>query len=127
MTSTVTLPNGRAVTLAAYVRAWNLLREAPPGELFTGFDSFDPRRPMKAEEIRRRMRAGLHERISEAIPYTLRGLACSLPPRGRKRSPDWQRAARHCAREVNTPRLIVRWVPRDFRARLAHRIAEVAP
>lgn len=125
MIRTVTLPSGQAVTLSAYVRAWNLIRAAAPEVLFTGFDSFDQRRPMAAGQIRRRMLAGLHERISEAIPYTLRGLACSVPPRGRKYSSDWQRAARHCAREVNTQRLIVRWVTRDFRERLAHRITEV--
>ena len=68
------------------------------------------------------MRRGLHERITEAVPYTLRGLVCPLPPKGRKWDPDWQREARHCAREVNTPRLIVRWVPRDFALRLAHRV-----
>lgn len=46
------------------------------------------------------------------------------PRRGRKDDPDWERAARHAARAVNTPRLIVRpsEVPAEFRARLAHRL-----
>jgi Uri superfamily endonuclease len=42
--------------------------------------------------------------------------------KGRKWHHDWQRAAIQTAYAVNTPRLIVRWVPWDLRHRLAHRI-----
>jgi hypothetical protein len=46
-------------------------------------------------------------------------------PRGRKDCSDWDRAARDCARWVNTPRLRVYtgMIPFEFRSRLAHRIA----
>lgn len=50
------------------------------------------------------------------------------PVRGRKVEADWQRDAARAARRVNTPRLIVRdtEIPREFRHRLAHRLAHVA-
>lgn len=49
------------------------------------------------------------------------------PADWRKLEPDWQRAAGHTARAVNTPRLRVyeREVMPEFRARLAHRIVQI--
>lgn len=41
---------------------------------------------------------------------------------GRKWDWQWQVEAQRTARAVNTPRLVVRWVPKEFRERLAHRI-----
>jgi hypothetical protein len=41
---------------------------------------------------------------------------------GRKWSSDWFNQARRTAREVNTPRLVVRWIPFEFRKQLAHRL-----
>jgi hypothetical protein len=114
----ITLPRGRAVTLGFYVRVWKLVKAADPETAVTGFFSA----PSTAQATLREIRKAMHERISEAIPYRHRGSASPLPPIGRKWGSDWQRAARYCAREVNTPRLIVRYVPHDFRERLAHRI-----
>lgn len=126
MTRCITLPNGYVVPLGAYVAAWRRVRAADPAREFTGFDSFDSRRAQPAAEILRLLRAGMHERISGAIPYCKRGTrGATVTARSvRKLDPDWQREARRCAREVNTPRLVVRYVPREFRERLAHRIWE---
>ena len=44
------------------------------------------------------------------------------PLRGRKDDPDWQRMIQNVAREVNTPRLIVHWLPRELKPRLSHRL-----
>lgn len=62
-------------------------------------------------------RARLMEKIEAHDPTT-------PDPFWRKVQPEWQRDARRTADQVNTPRLIVRWVPRDLRERLKHRIAE---
>lgn len=66
--------------------------------------------PMTFEEFRAWFRACLDRKISNE------------PSRGRKDCRDWFMQAWRTAQEVNTPRLIVRWVPHEFRARLAHRI-----
>lgn len=47
---------------------------------------------------------------------------CDEPNRGRKDCPEWDALVRRTAREVNTPRLIVRWVPFELRSRLGHRL-----
>jgi len=41
---------------------------------------------------------------------------------GRKWESDWYWQAWRIARDVNTPRLVVRWVPKEFRERLQHRL-----
>lgn len=108
MIRVVTLPNGRQVPLRAYVAAWRVVRKNP-AESFKGFGHFS----MTGAEIRRELLAGMHDRINRhAAGHGL----------GRKWDGDWQRAAEQTARAVNTPRLIVRWIPTDLRARLAHRL-----
>lgn len=122
MIRTVTLGSGRSVTLGAYVRAWRRVIAADPdtpvSEDLRGWGR------STAGVARRQFLQGMHERISEAVPYRERGTpgATAKARQFRKLDPDWQRAARLCAREVNTPRRIVRYVPREFRERLAHRI-----
>ena len=109
----VTLPNGRACGLGKYVAAWRKLRKivaADPDAQVSGFDYF----PCAAWEVLRDLRVGMHDRINKHDPRY---------GHGRKWSSDWQRAATHCANAVNTPRLIVRYVPPDFRVRLAHRVS----
>jgi hypothetical protein len=103
------LPNGRAVRPAVYVSAWRTLKGLPPGELVKGF-GYDPER---ADHVLREMRYGLHDRINRHLP----GFGV-----GRKWHHNWQRAALQCASRVNTPRLVVRWVPADLKARLSHRL-----
>jgi hypothetical protein len=105
----VVLPNGRRCGLGTYVLAWRTMLKMNPQELVKGWGHFSE----PAGYVLRELRAGMHDRINRHIP----GYG-----RGRKWNADWQRAAGHCANAVNTPRLIVRWVPRDLYARLAHRI-----
>jgi len=81
----------------------------PARESVRGFGHF----AQPASEILTALRDGMHDRINRHIPKY---------GEGRKWDHDWQRAAMQCANFVNTPRLIVRWVPQDLKARLAHRI-----
>lgn len=110
----VTLGNGRRVGLASYVAAWRACLAA------------DPAQPIRmdlhglpgstAADVLRQFRDGLHDRINRHIPgYGV----------GRKWSPDWQREAIHFAAQVNTPRLVVRYLPKDFRGlRFMHRLPD---
>lgn len=109
----VTLASGRRVSLGAYVAAWRTVRRADPNARFRGapdawFGEIEP-----AERILRQFRAGLHSRINRHLPDY---------GRGRKWSQDWQREALQTAGKVNTPRLIVRWIPADLMPRLSHRL-----
>lgn len=106
----ITLPNGKRCSIPMYVKAWRLLLTLPPQEPISGFSWWTE----SAADVLREIRAGMHDRINRHDPaYGV----------GRKWSPDWQRAAGHCARAVNTPRLIVRQIhPADLRARLSHRL-----
>lgn len=107
----VTLGDGTRVTLAAYSAAWRACTAAAPGTEFRrGLCGYGSR---TREEILEEFRDGVHDRINRRIPWY---------GRGRKWDGGWQRDARRTAREVNTPRLVVRWVPREFEARLRHRV-----
>ncbi len=107
----ITLGDGTRVTLAAYSAAWRACTAAAPGATFSrGLCGYGSR---TREEILGEFRDGVHDRINRHAP----GFGA-----GRKWDSDWQRDAYRTAREVNTPRLIVRWVPRDFEARLRHRV-----
>lgn len=105
----IRLPNGRSVGLGKYVAAWRKLRKMNPDDQVRGFGYF----PEDAAYILREMRFGMHDRIN-------RHIACYGV--GRKWDQDWQQHAMQAAHAVNTPRLVVRWVPPDLRKRLAHRI-----
>lgn len=105
----ITLPDGHHCSLGKYVEAWSILRGAYHNSNVSGFDHF----PMTAPEVLRELRYGMHDRINRHIPG--HGI-------GRKWDQNWQRAALQTALAVNTPRLIVRYCPPDFRVRLAHRI-----
>jgi len=110
-TRVVGLPNGRQVTLGEYVRSWRALLDMDRDAQVAGFDYFAD----SAARILARLAEGLHDRINRHVPgYGV----------GRKWSDDWQRAAAQTARAVNTPRLIVRWIPKDLAARLSHRITK---
>lgn len=102
------LPNGGQCTLGTYVASWKTLLTMDPGAEVGGFD-YDAR---KAGYVLSALAEGLHDRINRHDPrYGV----------GRKWSDTWQADAYRTARMVNTPRLIVRWVPKDLAARLAHR------
>lgn len=103
---------GRAVTLAAYVKAWERALSMPGESVVLGAPS-DSRLPSTAAEALREFRAGLHDRINRHVPSY---------GNGRKWESDWQRAARYTAALVSRPRAVVDWIPRDLQARLAHRL-----
>ena len=107
----VTLGDGKRVSLGSYVRVWRFALGLPTGTPLSR--DLQDRWPSERETVVRQFRAGMHDRISRHLPWY---------GRGRKWCHDWQRAATQCAAAVNTPRLIVRWVPRDLRARLQHRL-----
>jgi hypothetical protein len=110
----ITLPSGRAVTLATYARARatlvQLVREGKGDASIRGFDAF----PLPAEDVLRQMRLGLHDRISRHMPHYAR--------QGRKWSHEWQTQTWRAARDLNTPRLVIRWLPHHLATRFAHRI-----
>lgn len=111
MKRVIRLPNGKQVGIGAYARAWKKLAAGKyaDDDVFRDWDYF----PVTADVVLLKMRDGMHDRINRHLPAY---------GRGRKWSSDWQREVEHTARLVNTPRLVVRWVPRDLRARLSHRI-----
>ncbi len=109
MKRAIRLPNGKWCGLAAYVQSWRTVRALPPEASVRGFGDW----PEPAADVLRELRYGLHDRINRHIPSF--GV-------GRKWDHDWQREVGHTARAVNTPRLIVRWVPAHLQGRLAHRI-----
>jgi hypothetical protein len=106
----IVLGDGTRVGLGHYVEAWKRLKQLPG-------DTWIKKCPDgwggSARDALRQCRAGLHDRINRHIPGH---------GKGRKWSDDWFWTARRFAADVNTPRLIVRWAPEDFRARLAHRL-----
>lgn len=106
----VTLGDGRKIKLGAYVRAWQACRSLPAKTpIGRGIDGWN----QSAGEALRALRCGMDDRINRHIPSF--GI-------GRKWDSDWQRTTRQFARAVNTARLIVRWAPKEFRARLADRL-----
>lgn len=105
----ITLPNGNAVGLASYVRAWRTLKQLAPDAQVKAFDWH----PSAARDVLRDLHYGMHDRINRHVPSY---------GQGRKWDSNWFWAAKRLSREVNTPRLIVRWIPQEFRARLTHRI-----
>lgn len=107
----VDLGNGKTVSLRAYIRGWKAALELPPKvEVRDCPGTFGP---ASIEHVLCRLRDGLHDRINRHDPRY---------GRGRKWDPDWQRDAVQTAHRVNTPRLIVRWVPKDLQSRLQHRL-----
>lgn len=112
MQKVIVLGDGRRVTLGNYVKAWRAVLKSPQGAMFKGSPS-DSRMPADREQCLREFRSGMHDRINKRIPSY---------GRGRKWSSDWWWDAWRASRDVNTPRLVVRWVPFEFRERLAHRL-----
>lgn len=108
----ITLPNGNACSLPTYVKAWRTLKTASPDEEIKGWDHF----PTEAHSILRDIRHGVHDRINRHLP----GYG-----KGRKWADIWQTEAMRAARALNTPRLIIHWLPSDLKERFANRLSEV--
>ena len=68
---TVYLPAiDKRVTLAAYLRFVRLAREKPDRQFAHGLTCWWP---CTGAEIMRQFREGMHDRISQAVPYSRRG------------------------------------------------------
>jgi hypothetical protein len=105
----ITLPNGNACGIPTYVKAWRTLKTAQPDEQIKGWDHF----ATEAKDILREIRYGVHDRINRHI---------SGYGHGRKWSEDWQRTMIQSADRLNTPRLVIDWLPGDLKERFANRL-----
>jgi hypothetical protein len=109
----IRIPNGRTVTVPAYVAAFRAVRAADPNQRVSArsWDGFETR----AGSVLRQMRNAMADRINGHIP----GYG-----HGRKWSADWQRAAGDVAYRLNGRRIVTRErdCPPELRARLAHRL-----
>lgn len=105
------LPGPRIwVGLGSYCAA---VRRAKAEPSTTFKSSFCHWAPSGAADIVDQFRGGLHDRINRHIPGH---------GRSRKWSNDYQRALTYSARLVNTPRLIIDWLPPDLVDRFHHRL-----
>lgn len=68
---------------------------------------------LTAEEWLRWFRERLDVKISSSMPHF---------EQGRKWNLDYQWEIRRAARELNTPRLAIHWLPKDLKTRFAHRL-----
>jgi len=107
----ITLGNGKQIGLGIYVEGWKSCRQAPHGTTYKhglcGWGS------ETRETILHQFARGLHDRINHHIP----GYG-----QGRKWSHNWFMQAWRISRDVNTPRLIVHWIPKEFHKKLQHRL-----
>lgn len=100
------------VPLCVYVESWRNAKTAKPGTEYKS--SLATWWPVTREELLKQFSEAVHQRINAYVPwYRI----------GRKWSDGWQISALVAAREVNTPRLRVHWLPLEFRNRLTHRLA----
>jgi len=107
----IALGNGKRVSLGEYVRIWRRVRQAPSGTIYT--ESLCGWWPTTRETILAQFSAGVHDRINRHLPgYGV----------GRKWKPQWQSEMRRTARQVNTPRLRISWLPKELRGRFADRM-----
>ena len=110
----VTLGDGRRIGLGAYVAAWARCKQLP-GE--TRVMRCPDGLSGTVGDALRQLRAGMHDRINRHVPgYGV----------GRKWADGWFWEAKRFSDQINTPRLIVRWAPADFRKRFAERLEESA-
>jgi hypothetical protein len=105
----ITLPNGNACGLPTYVKAWRTLKAARPEDQIKGWDHF----ATDASSILRDIRSGVHDRINHHLPNY---------GRGRKWSYEWQVEMMRASRSLNTPRLVISWLPLEIRERFTHRL-----
>lgn len=110
----IILGDGKPVTLASYVEAWRYCRAADPATFLrrtpNGWPGY-------AGEALAQFRGGLHDRINRHLP----GYGT-----GRKWSDDWQRETLQAASRLNTPRLIIDWLPPHLKGRFSHRLRNAA-
>lgn len=105
----IVTPSGHRVGLNAYVDAWRRLKTVPADTEVSGWDWFA--RP--ASEILDAISSGVHSRINRHLPWSTET---------RKWDWQWQADMARAARDLNTPRLCIHWLPPELRARFANRI-----
>jgi hypothetical protein len=88
VTRFITLPNGKACPLPVYCAAWVTLKTLDPNAEIGSWEWY----PVKARDILRELRAGLHDRINRHDPRH---------GRGRKWSVEYQVDQMRDARRVN--------------------------
>jgi hypothetical protein len=119
MQRVVYLPEGRTVTLGAYVAAWKQALTAPESATCqNGFNWY----PESRNEVLREFRRGLHDRINRRIPGFPGTLRPRTRPHGRKLEQQWQIETYRAARQLNHPRLIIDWLPPWLHSRFKHRL-----
>lgn len=105
----VAIGYGRRVGVRAYVAGYQLARHNPDLLLRMGFDGW----PATGREILAEFRQAFQTRINRHMPHY---------GQGRKWDPDWQAETLRAARELNTPRLRIYWLPKHLRDRFENRI-----
>ena len=110
----VTCGDGKKVPLGVYVSAWRVVRDAKPDLMFNR--SLCERWPASAGEILAQYRAGMVDRINRHMPPWY--------GKGRKWGDSWQTETRRAARQLNTPRLAIHWLPIWLKDRFSHRLGE---
>lgn len=98
----VTLADGRKIGLGKYVQAWKVCKTLPGNAwIGKGIDGWG----QTAAEALVSLRAGMDDRINRNIPgYGV----------GRKWDPDYYFSMVRAAGDLNTPRLLIRWLPADL-------------
>jgi hypothetical protein len=104
-----TLPDGRKVPIAEYVRSWRVLKTVPPEMRVLYWGHF----PEDADAVLKAIRDGVHDRINRHLPWF---------NRGRKWAQDWQVETSRASRQLNRPRLIIDWLPAWLLPRFQHRL-----
>jgi len=68
-TRCITTPEGKRVSIGAYVKAWKSLKAMDPETEISGWQWY----PVKARDVLRDIAQGVQDRINQAIPYNKRG------------------------------------------------------
>ena len=110
MKRVVTLGFGQKVPLGVYVAGWRKALANPEARFP---HSLEERWPATGAEIVAQFRKGMVDRINKHDP------AFGV---GRKWAEDWQRAMIQTAHRLNTPRLVIEWLPAELKGRFAHRL-----
>lgn len=118
MTQRVVIVQGCRIGLGTYAEGWRRVRELKPDVQVKCFNWFAD----SAANTLRRFREGMHDRINRRVD----GFGHVLRPetkRGRKDCSDWYWLMWRTSRQLNTPRLVIHWLPPELRERFAHRLS----
>jgi hypothetical protein len=106
----VTLGDGRKIGLGKYVAAWKQCLALPGNTpIGKGIDGWGQTAAQALSDLRK----GMDDRINRRIP----GYG-----KGRKWGSDWYFSMWRASRDLNNPRLVIRWLPAEIRERFRDRI-----